>query len=122
MRNPWRFTFDKLTGQLYDGDVGNFSWEEINRVVKGGNYGWPLHEGACESSCDGFVNPTYTYPHDNQSASVTAGPVYRGIMFPDVYKGRLFFGDYAKGVIETANLNVNGDVTTVEPFDDQAGS
>jgi glucose/arabinose dehydrogenase len=122
MRNPWRFTFDSLTGRLYDGDVGNFSWEEINRVVKGGNYGWPLHEGVCAFSCNGFKDPTYAYPHAGQSAAVTAGPVYRGIMFPDAYKGRLFFGDYARGFIKTANLDVNGDVTTVESFDDQAGS
>ena len=57
MRNPWRFQFDSATGRLYDGDVGDFSSEEINRIVKGGNYGWPLHEGMCQANCDGLHQP-----------------------------------------------------------------
>jgi glucose/arabinose dehydrogenase len=122
MRNPWRFVFDSATGRLYDGDVGDFSWEELNRIVKGGNYGWPLKEGMCQSSCAGFINPTYTYPHAGESAAITAGPVYRGNMFPPEYQGDIFFGDYAKGFIRTGDLDANGDVTAVHDFDDLAGS
>jgi glucose/arabinose dehydrogenase/PKD repeat protein len=121
-RNPWRFQFDSSTGQLYGGDVGDFSWEEVNRIIKGGNYGWPLKEGRCTSGCDGFVDPIYTYPHAGESAAVTGGPVYRGGMFPSDYQGDLFFGDYAKGFIRHGNLDSNGDITAVEDFDDQAGS
>jgi glucose/arabinose dehydrogenase len=121
-RNPWRFQFDSVTGQLYGGDVGDFTWEEVNRIVKGGNYGWPLHEGMCTSNCAGFINPIYTYPHDGFSAAVTGGPVYRATAFPPEYEGDLFFGDYAKGFIRHADLDANGDITAVHDFDPVAGT
>ena len=121
-RNPWRFQFDSATGKLYGGDVGNFSWEEVNHIVKGGNYGWPLHEGECTSGCTGYIDPIYTYPHDGESAAVTGGPVYRGEMFPSEYQGDLFFGDYAKGFIKSADLGSNGNISAVHNFDNQAGS
>ncbi|WP_433619221.1 PA14 domain-containing protein [Dactylosporangium sp. CA-139114] len=121
-RNPWRFQFDRATGELYGGDVGDFSWEEVNHIVKGGNYGWPLHEGACTSNCAGFTDPIYTYAHDGQSAAVTGGPVYRGTMFPPEYRGSLFFGDYAKGFIKRADLDGAGKVTAVHDFDAAAGA
>ena len=121
-RNPWRFQFDSATGRLYGGDVGDFSWEELNRIVKGGNYGWPLKEGVCTSGCTGFVDPIHAYPHNGQSAAVTGGPVYRGGMFPAAYQGRLFFGDYAQGFLRTAQLDAAGNVTGVEDFDATAGS
>src|SRR5262245_21792346 len=89
-RNPWRFQFDSATGELYGGDVGDFSWEELNHIVRGGNYGWPLREGACTTDCAGLIDPIYAYPHNGQSAAVTGGPVYRGTMFPPAYQGRLF--------------------------------
>jgi glucose/arabinose dehydrogenase/PKD repeat protein len=122
MRNPWRFQFDSATGRLYDGDVGDFSWEEVNKIVKGGNYGWPLQEGLCTSGCTGFLNPIYTYPHAGESSAVTGGPVYRGGMFPPEYQGDYFFGDYARGFIKNADLDSNGDISSVHSFDDQAGS
>ncbi len=122
MRNPWRFQFDSATGRLYDGDVGDFSSEEVNRIVKGGNYGWPLHEGVCQSNCAGFIDPSFAYPHAGESAAITAGPVYRGQMFPPEYQGNFFFGDYARGFIRNADLDANGDVTAVHEFDEQAGS
>jgi PKD repeat protein len=121
-RNPWRLQFDSATGHLYDGDVGDFSWEEINRIVKGGNYGWPVHEGVCQSNCAGFVDPIHAYPHAGESAAITAGPVYRKEMFPPEYRGDFFFGDYAKGFIKNADVDSNGDVTAVNEFDEQAGS
>lgn len=89
MRNPWRFTFDSVTGYLYDGDVGDYTWEEINRVERGRNYGWPTCEGVCNNP--NYIDPIYTYNHDGLSSAVTAGPVYRGSMFPTDYVGRLFF-------------------------------
>jgi glucose/arabinose dehydrogenase len=121
-RNPWRFQFDGATGRLFGGDVGDFTWEELNRIVKGGNYGWPVKEGFCTSNCDGYVNPLHTYHHDNASAAVTGGPVYRAGMFPPAFQGDLFFGDYAKGFIKNADLDSNGDITAVHDFDAQAGS
>jgi len=122
LRNPWRFQFDSATGRLYDGDVGDFQWEEINRIVRGGNYGWPVHEGTCQTNCAGFTDPSFTYPHAGESAAITAGPVYRGSMFPPEYQGDFFFGDYARGFIRHADLDANGDVTAVHEFDEQAGS
>ncbi|MFX0594499.1 PQQ-dependent sugar dehydrogenase [Melissospora conviva] len=121
-RNPWRFQFDQSNGRLFAGDVGNFSWEEINRIVRGGNYGWPVHEGVCTSGCAGYVNPIHAYPHDGESAAVTAGPVYRGGLFPAAYRGNLFFGDYAKGFIKRAVLDAGGNVTAVHDFDVNVGS
>ena len=119
---PGAFSSTAATGKLYGGDVGNFSWEEVNHIVKGGNYGWPLHEGECTSGCTGYIDPIYTYPHDGESAAVTGGPVYRGEMFPSEYQGDLFFGDYAKGFIKSADLGSNGNISAVHNFDNQAGS
>jgi glucose/arabinose dehydrogenase len=121
-RNPWRFQFDSATGELYGGDVGDFSWEEVNHIVRGGNYGWPLNEGLCTANCAGFIDPIHAYPHDGNSAAVTGGPIYRAGMFPPEYQGDLFFSDYARGFIKHANLDAAGQVTSVEDFDDQAGS
>jgi glucose/arabinose dehydrogenase len=121
-RNPWRFQFDAATGRLYDGDVGDFSWEEINLIARGGNYGWPLAEGKCAANCTGLTDPVYAYPHDGQSAAITLGPVYRGTMFPAQYRGRLFFGDYARGFLKTAQLDTGGGVGSVADFDSAAGS
>ncbi len=121
-RNPWRFQFDSATGDLYGGDVGDFTWEEVNHIVKGGNYGWPLWEGVCPVSCPGYLNPIHAYPHAGESAAVTGGPVYRANMFPSEYQGDLFFADYAKGFIKTAELDASGNITAVRDFDTQAGS
>jgi glucose/arabinose dehydrogenase len=123
LRNPWRFQFDPQTGELYGGDVGNFTTEELNHIIKGGNYGWPLQEGPCTANCAGLIDPIYSYPHyGGYSAAVTGGPVYRGTMFPPEYRGKLFFGDYAQGFIKTASLDANGNVTAVNDFDTTAGS
>lgn len=121
-RNPWRFQFDPATGEMYGGDVGNYTWEELNHIVRGGNYGWPRAEGVCTASCAGFIDPIHTYSHNDQSASVTGGPVYRGGMFPADYQGNLFFGDYAVGFIKRARLDAAGNVTSVENFDTTAGA
>jgi glucose/arabinose dehydrogenase len=121
-RNPWRFQFDGATGQLYGGDVGDYSWEELNHIVKGGNYGWPLAEGRCTANCGGLIDPIYTYPHNGLSSAVTGGPVYHGSMFPADYQGNLFFGDYAQGFIKRAVLDASGNVTGVYDFDTSAGS
>ncbi|MGR6321147.1 PA14 domain-containing protein [Micromonospora soli] len=121
-RNPWRFQFDSATGELYGADVGDYTWEELNHIVKGGNYGWPLKEGVCTADCAGFTDPIHAYPHNGRSAAVTGGPVYRGAMFPPQYQGRLFFGDYAQGFIRMAQLDASGAVTAVDDFDTSAGS
>jgi len=101
-RNPWRFSFDPPTGRLWLGDVGEDSWEEINIVRKGRNYGWPRMEGndcfspsACDTAGLNIVPPLYTYPHIG-SASITGGFVYRGPTIPSLV-GKYIYADYITG-------------------------
>lgn len=121
-RNPWRFQFDEQNGQIIGGDVGDFTWEEVNRIEKGGNYGWPLHEGVCTQNCTGFTDPIHAYNHNGASAAVTGGPIYRGSMFPAEYAGSYFFGDYAQGFIKRATFNGDGSIDQITDFDAAAGS
>lgn len=103
VRNPWRFSFDRLLGTLWVGDVGQDAWEEIDVMAGPGNYGWNVMEGThCyepASGCDpsGTLLPVYEYPH-SEGRSVTGGYVYRGARLPELY-GRYVFGDYANGRI-----------------------
>ncbi len=100
-RNPWRFSFDRATGELWAGDVGEISYEEVNKVEKGKNYGWPTLEGeACfkpRVGCDptGFAPPLFVYPHAD-GASITGGFVYRGKRLPEL-EGRYVFADFSVG-------------------------
>ncbi|MEE4311059.1 MAG: PQQ-dependent sugar dehydrogenase [candidate division KSB1 bacterium] len=98
MRNPWRFSFDRTTGVLWAADVGQYEWEEINIVEKGGNYGWNIMEGThCfrASSCDttGLILPVFEYGHD-VGRSITGGFVYRGARLVRLF-GVYIYGDYA---------------------------
>jgi glucose/arabinose dehydrogenase len=106
-RNPWRFSFDRETGAMWVGDVGQNDWEEVERVVKGGNYGWDCYEGfasyepdGCPSS--GFVAPRAVYSHDDGSCSVTGGYVYRGPSMPEL-DGWYVYGDFCSGKIWAVN-------------------
>jgi glucose/arabinose dehydrogenase len=107
LRNPWRFSFDRGTGDLYIGDVGQGSWEEVDRQPAGShggeNYGWNAFEGRhCFSSCSGvsYVPPIAEYSHDSGRCSITGGYVYRGSGQPAL-KGFYVFGDYCSGTIFT---------------------
>lgn len=112
LRNPWRFSFDRSTGDLWIGDVGQNEIEEISfqpESSEGGeNYGWALLEGSqCYPSdpCDpaGTVLPVHEYDH-TQGCSVTGGYVYRGSLNPD-FRGRYFFGDLCQGTIWSFRLD-----------------
>ena len=103
-RNPWRFSFDRQTGDLWVGDVGENSWEEVNRVEISENYGWRQREGAhCfnpPSTCStDNVDPITEYGHDVGN-SITGGYVYRGSVIPDL-QGFYLFGDFVSGRIWT---------------------
>ncbi|MGZ8562059.1 MAG: PQQ-dependent sugar dehydrogenase, partial [Candidatus Limnocylindria bacterium] len=107
VRNPWRFSFDRGTGDLYIGDVGQNAWEEIDRQPAGSrggeNYGWNAFEGRhCYSACSGvtYVPPIAEYSH-GAGCSVTGGYVYRGGAQPAL-KGIYVFGDYCAGTLLTA--------------------
>jgi uncharacterized repeat protein (TIGR03806 family) len=112
-RNPWRFTIDRLTGELWEGDVGEGLFEEVNKVERGKNYGWPTVEGRncfppgtpCNQT--GLTLPVFAYPH-TEGASITGGYVYRGSALPDL-AGKYVFGDYIIGHVWT--LDGAGDAT-----------
>jgi glucose/arabinose dehydrogenase len=107
LRNPWRYSFDRLTGDLYIADVGQNRYEEVNyqpAAAPGSrNYGWPITEGThCfpkDRSCDqtGLAQPVMEYDH-SQGCSVTGGYVYRGQAFPSL-TGVYLYGDYCSGRI-----------------------
>ena len=102
LRNPWRFSFDALTGELYAADVGQDSYEEIDIIQKGGNYGWNIKEGdhcfqknpACSRK---FDEPVFEYSH-KEGNSVTGGYVYRGKAIREL-NGFYIFGDFVNGSV-----------------------
>ena len=101
LRNPWRLSFDRESGELWVGDVGEGAWEEINRVVAGGNYGWSVTEGPdCfrEEECDAgsFEEPYAVYAHAEGCAAIIGGHVYRGDLMPEL-DGWYVFTDFCDG-------------------------
>ncbi|MEO8200965.1 MAG: PQQ-dependent sugar dehydrogenase [Gemmatimonadota bacterium] len=109
LRNPWRFSFDGKTGELYIGDVGEHTEEEIDLAGGGGdNFGWPVTEGGrCyrpSTGCNrtGLTNPVFVYQHGS-SCSLTGGFVYRGKRMPAL-QGTYFYGDYCGGWVRSFRL------------------
>ncbi|HJP71913.1 MAG TPA: PQQ-dependent sugar dehydrogenase [Candidatus Limnocylindria bacterium] len=108
LRNPWRASFDRATGALWIADVGQGSWEEINRDTAnaaGRNYGWDCREGRHPfeaTDCSGltFTDPIVEYGHGAGDCSVTGGYVYRGSLFPNLV-GTYVLGDFCSGRLWT---------------------
>ena len=104
LRNPWRFSFDRETGDLWAGDVGQGDREEIDLIEPGGNYGWPVFEGTncfrANNGCDGsaYIAPVAEYTHEGGHCSVTGGYVYRGSAVPEL-RGVYIYGDYCTGAM-----------------------
>ena len=125
LRNPWRFSFDRATGDLWIADVGQGDWEEIDfqpsTSIGGENYGWRLMEGThCfspSSNCNpgSLVLPVIEYDHD-AGCSVTGGYVYRGTRNPRLI-GQYIYGDYCSGRIWAGARNADGTVTSRVIFD-----
>ena len=116
LRNPWRFSFDRVTGDLWLADVGQNQYEEVNLIrageLGGFNFGWPILEGThCfqAASCDpaGTVLPVLEYSHASGHCSITGGSIYRGPQFP-VLHGIYFYGDFCSGVIWAATSTGDG--------------
>ncbi|MDP9405237.1 MAG: PQQ-dependent sugar dehydrogenase [Actinomycetota bacterium] len=104
LRNPWRFSFDRDTGDLWIGDVGRYVFEEINRVgardAAGANFGWPFFEGTSPlqgTPPDDVVAPLHTYAHTDRCA-VIGGYVYRGTAIPKL-RGAYVYGDFCDGTL-----------------------
>lgn len=104
LRNPFRWSFDRATGELWVGDVGQNTWEEIDLVAKGGNYGWRTCEGfhrrgsttaLCETP--GLADPIVEHPR-GEARSITGGYVYRGSAMPSLV-GTYIYGDFETGNI-----------------------
>jgi glucose/arabinose dehydrogenase len=125
LRNPWRWSFDALTGQLFIADVGQELWEEVDVEAKGAggkNYGWRCYEGrhpynltGCQPR-DNYTFPKYEYPHVDSiggDCSVIGGFVYRGTRYPDLF-GKYVFTDYCSGLFRLLyKENGDGRVRTV---------
>jgi glucose/arabinose dehydrogenase len=114
LRNPWRFSFDPVTGRLWTGDVGQNRYEEVDIIEKGKNYGWRIMEGvSCynpSSGCDqsGLTKPIIEYGRD-QGASITGGHVYRGSSVPEL-QGQYIYADFVTGRIWGLKYNGPGDI------------
>jgi len=122
LRNPWRFSFDRKTKDLWIGDVGQGSIEEIDHLPRGTtglvNFGWDVYEGrsSFEDKALGpgrLVQPVAQYTHDD-GCSVTGGYVYRGNAIPAL-RGRYVFGDYCSGTIWS--MPATGGALRVEPVE-----
>ncbi|MCM2369297.1 DUF4347 domain-containing protein [Rhodopirellula sp. ICT_H3.1] len=135
LRNPFRMSVDPLTGQLYVGDVGWTTWEEINAGEAGANFGWPFYEGGNGTS---EVNTGYRdtpegqaffaqsvavdasiYALNHQTDGINAivmGDVYRGTYYGDEFDGDLFFNDLGQGIVRHASLDAEGNVIDVQTF------
>jgi glucose/arabinose dehydrogenase len=106
LRNPWRFSVDAMNGTIMLGDVGEDTYEELDEVVAGGNYGWPFREGPMVRTFPGCSDPGLPYrapvlsmDRNSGFTAVVSGPVYRPPTgstspYPSIYQGNYFFGDY----------------------------
>ena len=110
-RNPWRMSFDPVTGYLWVADVGQQEWESIYIVEKGKNYGWPIIEGShcyLADECDktGLEMPIFEYPwgEEDTGQSITGGYVYQGSDNPSLY-GKYIYGDFISGRVWALEVN-----------------
>jgi|SRR5215217_7501281 len=143
LRNPFKFAVQPGTGIIYINDVGENTWEEINQLQKGANFGWPVCEGAhdyagtpgeanCEVPPPPYTPPIYEYPHEgdplNSGCSITGGVFYNPttILFPPEYEGDYFFAEFCNGWIRklepppdaTSKVTASGFATGLErPID-----
>ncbi len=119
LRNPWRWSFDRQTGQLWVADVGQGALEEVNRVTLGGNYGWRCFEGTRNTglACGSPTNPLPPVAEygRNVGASVTGGYVYRGSAFASLV-GRYIFGDFISGRIFSIESATQPTLTLTDGF------
>jgi uncharacterized repeat protein (TIGR01451 family) len=124
LRNPWRISFDRLTGDLFIADVGEVSWEEVNwqpaNSTGGQNYGWPCYEANAAYNLTGcapansYTFPIFDYDHSNGNCSVTGGYIYRGSRYPAM-QGHYLLADFCSGTVWS--LNRENDVWQSNSYD-----
>lgn len=119
LRNPWRMSFDRDTGDLWLGDVGQDDREEVDLIVKGGNYGWVCYEGDIEENmgADGCppenpVFPETVYARSSPDCAIVGGHIYRGTALPGL-EGQYIFADNCSGRIRAYDPTVGGDPVVI---------
>ncbi|TRW86298.1 PQQ-dependent sugar dehydrogenase [Mycolicibacterium sp. 018/SC-01/001] len=120
-RNPFRLNFTP-SGELLVADVGENSFEEVDNVIGGGNYGWPGSEGNCTSNCAGVQDPIYAYSHDGGGAAITSVLFYDGGQLGDEFQNTVLIADLVKGWIKA--LDCTSDFSScgnARDFDADAG-
>ncbi len=125
LRNPWRFSFDTKTGQLWTGDVGQNEIEEVDIVTKGGNYGWRIKEADAvydsrQKPETNLIDPIHEYHHGADGNSVTGGYVYRGTANPTL-QGKYIYGDFGSGRVWALSQE-NNKKTSNQLLIERAGS
>jgi glucose/arabinose dehydrogenase len=123
LRNPFKFAIQPGTGTIFINDVGENSWEEINRGAAGANYGWPVHEGVAKDPK--YADPILAYAHgstDTTGCAITGGTFYpTSALFPPEYEGYYYFADFCNGWIrrlDPASGNASSFATGIErPID-----
>lgn len=131
LRNPYRFSFDRATGDLWIGDVGQNDWEEVNRVAapdaRGANFGWDLLEGNHEFEGDtqappaGYRPPVHEYPTSGGNCAVTGGYVSRDSRVPSLL-GRYLYADFCAGVLRSLDAGAADPGATDAPTGIELGS
>lgn len=115
LRNPWKWSFDRASGEIWLGDVGLTRWEEIDRIEPGASYGWPSYEGSTcrRDECEDGDHrpPVFEYDHGT-GCSVVGGYVYRGARMPDL-RGTYVFGDWCAGLIFALRPSEDGFVSEI---------
>src|SRR5262245_64953983 len=130
LRNIWRMSFDRVTKKLWAGEVGQDTWEEINIIERGGNYGWNVREAfhpfvarqgpkagpPPEKMMGTLIEPVFEY-HHSIGKSITGGYVYRGKQVPELF-GAYLFADYVSGQVYALRYDdVSGKVAAVQPIE-----
>lgn len=113
LRNPFRMALRPGSSEMFVNDVGFTEWEEVNRVLPGANFGWPIEEGPATA----FAEPVHAYFHDRPNNAITGGVFYEGSEFPVAYQGDYFFADFGHSTITRLKIDsLTGAVTLAEEF------
>lgn len=115
VRNPFTFDIDPLSGRILLNDVGLSSWEEVNEILPGKNYGWPVVEGYLDGQTPpaNYMDPTYAYPH-SEGCAVVGGAIYNypNSNYPEEIQNHYLFGDFCTGILSMIDLQTNQVVDT----------